>query len=70
MRSIICIAIIIALSLLTGCAEQETAPAAEPEAATDAQEISNEDFEAGEVDVVVEDGDEAPETEAEEEPSH
>lgn len=70
MRSLICFAIIIALTVLTGCANQETAPAAEPEAPTDTQEISNEDFESGEVDVGVEEGDEASETEAEEEPSH
>jgi hypothetical protein len=54
MRSIICLAVVITLTGLTGCAKQETAPAAEPEAPIDAQEISNEDFETGEVDGVVE----------------
>ncbi len=53
MRSIICIAIMIALTGLTGCAEQESAPAAEPEAATETQQISNEDFESGEASGVV-----------------
>ncbi len=68
MRSLICLAIIIALSLLTGCAKQETASTVEPEAPTDVQEISNEDFETGEVDGVVEEGDDK--TDAEDEPVH
>jgi len=54
MRSIICLAIVIVLTGLTGCSNQETAPAAEPEAPTEAQQISNEDFETGKIDGVVE----------------
>ncbi len=67
MRSIICLVIAIALTGLTGCAKQESAPAAEPEAPTETQQISEEDFETGEIDGVVEslEG----EVEVEEEPS-
>lgn len=54
MRSIICLAIVIALTGLTGCAKQETTPVAEPEAPVETQQISNEDFETGEIDGVVE----------------
>ncbi len=52
MRSLICLVIIIALAGLTGCAKQEPVPSADPEAQADTQEISNEDFESGEVEAV------------------
>jgi len=68
MRSIICFAIVIALAGLTGCAKQESAPADEAEVPTETQQISTEDFESGEVDAVVEEGDDK--TETEDEPAH
>ena len=55
MRSIICVAIVVALVGLMGCAKQDAAPADQPEAQTESQPISNEDFESGDVEGLVED---------------
>ncbi len=64
MRSIICVFIILALVGLTGCAKKDAAPADQPEATSEAQPISTEDFESGEAEGVVEGGeDTADETE-------
>jgi hypothetical protein len=67
MRSILSLVVVISLILLTGCANEDSAPAPEPEAPADAQQISNEDFESGEVEGVTEDedasGEESPEGE-------
>ena len=58
MRSIIVVVIMLALIGLTGCAKKDAVPADQPEAQTESQAISNEDFESGEVEAVVDDGEE------------
>jgi len=65
MRSIIVIFIMLALVGLTGCAKNDAVPADQPEAQTESQPISNEDFESGDVEVVVEDGEEVVEVTSE-----
>ena len=54
MRSIICVVIVVALVGLMGCAKQDSAPADQPEAQTESQPISNEDFESGDAEGLVE----------------
>jgi len=56
MRSIICVVTAVALVGIMGCAKQDSAPADQTEAQTESQPISNEDFESGEVEGLVEDG--------------
>jgi len=58
MRSIIVVVIMLALIGLTGCAKKDTAPADQPETQPESQTIATEDFESGEVEAVVEDGEE------------
>lgn len=70
MRILICCVIAVAVVLFTGCANQEAEPTPEtpnaPEAAVDPEPIATEDFETGEAEGAVEEGDEQPE----EPPSH
>lgn len=54
MRSIICVLIMVVLIGLTGCAKKDAAPADHPEAQSETQPISTEDFESGEAEGAVE----------------
>ena len=57
MRSIMCVVIVLALVGLTGCAKKDAAPADQPESQTETV-IATEDFESGEVEVIVEEAEE------------
>ena len=74
MRILICCVIVLALVLVTGCAKQETKPAPDaasaPEAPADPQPIASEDFESGEADGAVHEGEDDTEDDAEETDAH
>lgn len=67
MRSIICLAVVLALMGLTGCAKNQATPSdqtpQESEASAEPQPIASEDFESGETGGMVE-SDENPEESA------
>ena len=67
MRSITVIVVMLALVGLTACANDEAAPAVQPETQSDSSEIASEDFESGEVEGVVDETTEAVESEVVEE---
>ena len=76
MRTLICCAVVGALLLCAGCANQESEPAPDAapaaEASVDEQPVASEDFESGEATGVVHEGEDESDTEPapEDEPSN